>query len=50
MNNKPTVVVPKDPKKREEMIFALEYQLAHDENPKDREIHKAALEKLKAAE
>ena len=25
------------------MIFALEYQLAHDENPKDREIHKAAL-------
>ena len=43
MNNKPTVVVPKDPKKREEMIFALEYQLAHDENPKDREIHKAAL-------
>ena len=34
MNNKPTVVVPKDPKKREEMIFALEYQLAHDENPK----------------
>ena len=49
MNNKPTVVVPKDPKKREEMIFALEYQLAHDENPKDREIHRAALEKLKAA-
>ena len=49
MNNKPTVVVSKDPKKREEMIFALEYQLAHDENPKDREIHKAALEKLKAA-
>ena len=49
MNNKPTVVVPKDPKKREKMIFALEYQLAHDENPKDREIHKAALEKLKAA-
>ena len=48
MNNKPTVVVPSDPKKREEMIFALEYQLAHDENPKDREIHKAALEKLKA--
>ena len=48
MNNKPTVVVPKDPKKREEMIFALEYQLAHDENQK-REIHKAALEKLKAA-
>ena len=34
MNNKPTVVVPKDPKKREEMIFALEYQLAHDENQK----------------
>ena len=49
MNSKPTVVVPSDPKKREEMIFALEYQLAHDENPKDREIHKAALEKLKAA-
>ena len=49
MNNKPTVVVPSDPKKREEMIFALEYQLAHDENPKDREVHKAALEKLKAA-
>ena len=49
MNNKPTVVVPKDPKKREEMIFALEYQLANDTNEKDREIHKAALEKLKAA-
>ena len=49
MNNRPTVVVPSDPKKREEMIFALEYQLAHDENQKDREIHKAALEKLKAA-
>ena len=49
MNPKPTVVVPSDQKKREEMIFALEYQLAHDENPKDREIHKAALEKLKAA-
>ena len=31
------------------MIFALEYQLAHDTNEKDREIHKAALEKLKAA-
>ena len=49
MNQKPTIVVPKDPKKREEMIFALEHQLAHDENQKDREIHKAALEKLKAA-
>ena len=47
MNPKPTVVVPSDPKKREEMIFALEYQLAHDTNEKDREIHKAALEKLK---
>ena len=47
MNNRPTVVVPSDPKKREEMIFALEYQLAHDTNEKDREIHKAALEKLK---
>ena len=45
---KPTVVIPKDPKKIDELIFALEYQLAHDENPKDREIHKAALEKLKA--
>ena len=31
------------------MIFALEYQLANDTNEKDREIHKAALEKLKAA-
>ena len=49
MNNKPTIVVPSDPKKREEMIFALEYQLANDTNEKDREIHKAALEKLKAA-
>ena len=49
MNQKPTVVVPSDLKKREEMIFALEYQLAHDENPKDREIHKAPFEKLKAA-
>ena len=49
MNHIPTIVVPSDPKKREEMIFASEYQLAHDENQKDREIHKAALEKLKAA-
>lgn len=49
MNNKPTVVVPSDPKKIDELIFALEYQLAHDTNEKDREIHKAALEKLKAA-
>ena len=49
MNNKPTVVVPKDPKKREEMIFALEWQLTQDTNEKDREIHRAALEKLKAA-
>ncbi|MDD3002215.1 MAG: transcriptional regulator [Candidatus Riflebacteria bacterium] len=49
MNNKPTVVVPEDPKKRAEIIFALEYQLANDTNEKDREIHRAALEKLKAA-
>ena len=49
MNDKPTVVIPKDQKKRAEIIFALEYQLAHDTNEKDREIHKAALEKLKAA-
>ena len=28
MNPKPTVVVPSDPKKREEMIFALEYGVA----------------------
>jgi hypothetical protein len=49
MNNKPTVVVPSDPKKREELIFALEYQIQNDVNEKDREIHKAALEKLKAA-
>ena len=49
MNNRPTVVVPSDPKKSEEMIFALEYQLANETNEKDREIHKAALEKLKAA-
>ena len=49
MNDKPTVVIPKDPKKRAEIIFALEYLLAHDTNEKDREIHKAALEKLKAA-
>ncbi len=49
MNDKPTVVIPKDPKKRAEIIFALEYQLANDTNEKDREIHRAALEKLKAA-
>ena len=49
MNNRPTVVVPSDPKKREEMIFALEWQLTQDTNEKDREIHRAALEKLKAA-
>ena len=34
MNNKPTVVVPSDPKKREEMIFALEWQLTQDTNEK----------------
>ena len=49
MNNKPTVVVPSDPKKIDELIFALEYQIQNDVNEKDREIHKAALEKLKAA-
>ena len=49
MNNKPTIVIPEDPKKRAEIIFALEYQLANDTNEKDREIHRAALEKLKAA-
>ena len=47
---KPTVVIPKDPKKIDELIFALEYQIQNDVNEKDREIHKAALEKLKAAE
>ena len=49
MNDKPTVVIPKDPEKRAEIIFSLEYQLANDTNEKDREIHRAALEKLKAA-
>ena len=49
MNQKPTVVVPNAPKKRAEMIFALEYQLAHDANEKEKEIHRAALEKLKTA-
>ena len=49
MNNRPTVVVPSDPKKIDELIFALEYQIQNDVNEKDREIHKAALEKLKAA-
>ena len=34
MNNKPTFVVPSDPKKREEMIFALEWQLTQDTNEK----------------
>ena len=47
-NDMPTVVVPSDPKKREEMIFALEWQLTQDTNEKDREIQRAALEKLKA--
>ena len=46
MNNRPTVVVPSDPKKREEMIFALEYQLANETTEKDRDIHKAAREKV----
>ena len=37
------------PEKIDELIFALEYQIQNDVNEKDREIHKAALEKLKAA-
>ena len=49
MNNKPTVVVPKDPKKREEMIFAFGVAADSRHERKDREIHRAALEKLKAA-
>ena len=36
MNNKPTVVVPSDPKKIDELIFALEYQLANDTNEKEK--------------
>lgn len=48
--NELTVLIPEDSKKRQELIFALEYQLAHDTNEKDKEIHRAALEKLKAAE
>lgn len=48
-NSIPTIVVPNDPKKRLEIIAALEYQLVHDTSEKDKEIHRAALEKLKAA-
>ena len=40
MNQKPTIVIPEDPKKRAEIIFALEWQLTQDTNEKDREIHK----------
>ena len=48
-NSMPTIVVPNDPKKRLEMIAALEYQLVHDTSEKDKEIHSAALKKLKAS-
>jgi len=43
------VMVPADKEKLDKQIAALEYQLKYDTKDKDREIHRAALERLKAA-
>lgn len=41
------VEIPGDIVKLKQQIAALEYQIKHDTNEKDREIHKQALEELK---
>lgn len=41
------VEIPRDIVKLKQQIAALEYQIKHDTNEKDREIHKQALEELK---
>jgi len=38
--------LPFDPEKRKELAAALRYQLEHDTNEKDKEIHKMALKQL----
>ena len=50
MNQKPTVVVPSDPKKIDELIFALEYQLAHDENQKRQRNSQSGPRKIKGCQ
>lgn len=48
--NKPSLQIPTDLKQLKKQISALKYQLQHDTNEKDREIHKQALEDLRATE
>lgn len=43
------VEIPKDINKLQNQIKALEWQIEHDANDKDKEIHRKALEGLKAA-
>jgi hypothetical protein len=43
------VIVPEDRAKLDRQIAALEYQLQHDTSEKARQIHRAALNELKAA-
>lgn len=43
------IEIPKDKKKLQEQIQALEYLVKHDTNEKDKEIHQEALNNLKIA-
>lgn len=45
----PKAVIPKDKKKIEQLIFALEWQLEQDINDKDKLIHGEALKDLRTA-
>ena len=47
--NKIKIEVPKNHKKLENQMRALEWQIERDTNDKDRVIHQEALEELKAA-
>lgn len=49
MDNLPRVEIPRDREKIKKLIAALEQQLKVDNNEKDKEIHKRALEDLKKA-
>lgn len=49
MDNLPRVEIPKDKEKIKQLIAALEQQLQKDTNEKDKEIHRKALEDLKAS-
>lgn len=44
----PRVTIPTDPTKRKQQIAALEYLIQRDTDDKSREIHRQALEDLKA--